>query len=167
MLVFREWQVQANVSSSRKSPPARGITARAHRQNYVITSHAVCSYKTESQHCNQARMSCTHSLYFIQCKWLRLVQYLNVQSMLFGSTWNLGNLLSGRWFSVTLSHDILATEYANRKKVTHFSSPCDALRQYWMLHDTMVVARDKLGQNSFDLFFVAGFIGRTLHFGLV
>ena len=36
-----------------------------------------------------------------------------------------------------------------------------------MLHDTMVVARDKLGQNAFDLFCVAGFIGRTLHFGLV
>lgn len=53
------------------------------------------------------------------------------------------------------------------EKVTHFSSPCDALRQYRMLHDTMVVARDKLGQNAFDLFLVAGFIGRTLHFGLV
>ena len=73
--------------------------------------------------------------------------------------------LSGRWFN----DRVIIYERLNMRieKVTHFSSPCDALRQYRMLHDTMVVARDKLRQNSFDLFFVAGFIGRTLHFGLV
>ena len=53
------------------------------------------------------------------------------------------------------------------KNVTNLHSPCDALSQYRMFHDTIVVTCHKLGQDPFDFLFFARFIRRSRHFRFV